>query len=478
MTDKLPTPEERAFLESIGLEPNDLTPLVADAPLLPADTLARIRDRAHAKAGADASMTSVATAVPVKPPARPRRSRGRWLAAAAAALLMVGGTLFVTNPQGALAAIQRLVRLVPGIGLTETDAETLVMASPVSAESGGERLTVTGLISQGKQTEVRFLVEGLPLDKKEPDVQAAFKPTLQLADGTVLQSHSSSASGGSGTAEGVIWFGPLPSGTSSVTLLLPPVHGMTQPFELAIPVVDAGSAGLTEAVAGAWSEERLGVRIGVPHWTVQGDLIVLNLEAELPRGTAVEHFLAEHVLPELSDEQGRVYPLVHERSNLSPNPGESASLTFQGPLAPDADRLRLTVPAIKVVEEAEVELSIPLAQLPEGQPLDLDEEMEIGSQRFVIHTVTRLDEGTFRFALNLGPEEEGALLQGVEIAPRAPFFRSGGYSTTGRMNQQSWQLERLDYSPEKVPDRNLELVFKRPLVRLQGDWVVGLPEIR
>lgn len=477
MTGDRLTPEELEFLKSTGLESNDLAPLVADAPALPADALARIRNRVHVKAASTAPAAAVPDTSPVTAPARPRRSGGRWLVAAAAALLIVGGTLVVANPQGALAAIQRLVRLVPGIGLTETDGETLVITSPVSTASGDERLTVTGLISDGRQTEVRFLVEGLPLEKREPDVQTAFRPELRLADGTVLQSQSSSASGGSGTAEGVIWFEPLPSGTTDVTLLLPPVLGLTQPFELAIPVVNAVSAGLPEASDGAWSEERLGVRVGVPHWTVQGDLIVLNLQAQLPRGTAVEHFLAEGVLPELSDAQGRVYPLLQERSNLSPNPGEHASLTFQGPLAPDAGHLRLSVPVIKVVEEAEADLSLSLSRLPEGQPLQLDKEMQIGSKRFVVNTVTRL-EGTFRFALDLGPEKEGALLQYVHIAPRTAFFRSGSYSTTGRMNEQTWQLERLDYSPENVPDRNLEVVFKQPLVRLQGDWVVELPGLR
>ena len=47
MTDRQFTPDEQAFLAETGLKADDLAPLVADAPPLPADTA-----RAHPQPGA------------------------------------------------------------------------------------------------------------------------------------------------------------------------------------------------------------------------------------------------------------------------------------------------------------------------------------------------------------------------------------------------------------------------------------------
>lgn len=79
--------EEAEFIQGIGLDPNDLAHLVAQAPAAPADLQARIAQRAQAKIAGTAQPTR-------------RAPRWRWLASSAALV----------------AAVLGLVLLVPGLG--------------------------------------------------------------------------------------------------------------------------------------------------------------------------------------------------------------------------------------------------------------------------------------------------------------------------------------------------------------------------
>lgn len=465
------TAEERSFLKDVGLDTTQLEPLVADAPSLPQDVLERIRSGARAKAGA-------ASASVVRPSPRLRRFRP-WLAAAAA--LLIGGGVALSQSDGAMAAIRRLVRLVPGIGLTEADAGTLVLTSPVSVEQDGQQLTITGLVSSRDGTELRYEIEGLSLEHDDANIPGyPFRSVLRLADGTRLAESTMSFGAADGIVSGVIWFAPLPHATDAFTFAITPVGSSVAPFEVTVPVVDAGAAGLPEAVEGGWSEERLGVRIGVPHWTVQGDRILLNLETALPEGSSLqevgESLEDRGLLPVLTDDLGRTYPLIAEESQLYENPGQPVSLVFQGPLLSEVRTLRLTVPALRIADQnAEAaSLNISVDQLAAGDTLQLGRELELGAHRFTVEQVTRLDDLTFRFDLDLGPEQDGVLLQEVGIKPAHPG-RAEGWGRSWVTDAQTGQMTSLEFYPEVVRRGHLDVQFTDPVLRLMGNWEVTIP---
>jgi len=463
------TAEEREFLKSAGLDINQLEPLVADAPALPQDVLERIRTGARERAG------MALEAEPAALPAARRRFRP-WVAAAA--LLVIAGAVALSQSDGAMAAIQRLVRLVPGIGLTEADVGTLVMPSPVTVEQGGQRLTITGLISGSDGTELRYEIEGLPLEKQVSDVPGfPFRAALRLADGTELKELNAATGAGEGTISGIIWFAAPPHVTEAFTLSITPVDSSVAPFEVTIPVVDAAVAGLPEAVEGGWSAERLGIRIGVPYWTVQDDRIVLNLTVNAPQGIRFqevgERIGENRLLPVLTDNLGRTYPLIEESSQLFKNSFEPVSLVFQGPIAPDADALRLQVPAVRVADTSAkaVRLSIPLNQLPLGEPLQLQKEIELGPYRFTVKEVTRLEDLAFRFDVDLGPEQDGTLLQEIKVSPSRP----GSWGSTWIVDRQTLQTTSIEYYPDVLRRGRLDVQLSEPVLRLQGDWEVTIP---
>lgn len=466
------SPEEREFLKATGLDVNQLEPLMADAPGLPQDVLERIRVGARAKAGV------VPEPEPAALPAARRRFRP-WVAAAA--LLVVAGAVALSQSDGAMAAIHRLVRLVPGIGLTEADVGTLVMPSPVSVELDGQQLTITGLISSSDGTQLRYEIEGLSWEKQISDVSGfPFRAALRLADGTELDEFSSVGSAREGSMSGIIWFAAPPRPTEAFTLSITPVDSSVAPFEVTIPVVDAALAGLPEAVEGGWSRERMGIRVGVPFWTVQGDRIVLNLEVRAPEGIRIEEvgevFKDHRLLPVLTDDRGRTYPLIEEESRLRKNSFEPVSLVFQGPVASDAGVLRLHVPVVRIADMGaqSARLVVPLSQLPIGDSLQLQKEIEVGSYRFTVTQVTRLDERAFRFDVDLGPERDGVLLQEVAVRP-AQLGRGEGWSGSWIADPETAQMTNREIELEVIRSGRLDVEFSEPVVRLQGDWEVTIP---
>jgi len=485
-------PDEQAFLAETGLRPDDLAGLVEDAPPLPADTLARIRGRTRVKAGIAApemngdsgpsGAAGIASSMPAAPaasrrePSSPRRRSRRWLAVAAAGLVLVGATAAAASPERAMASIQRLVRLVPGIGLTETGSETWILPEPVSVVQDGVQVTVMGFLSSPEETRLQLSVDWPPWsdqDKNGAGYQIT-SPELRLRDGTVLRSHRGSASGGSRSLLGDYGYGPLPGGTSELVVIVPHLSDVSGAVRIPLTLVNATEALLTEAHPGNWSEERQGLQVGVPHWVADGDRILVNLAARPPEGVAVTEFgdpfaPDRTVQPRLTDDKGRSYPLVVQESRLR---GSRSYAVFQGPLAADAEQLTLMVPSLRLVDQsAEAPFTVPLAELPEGEPVNLNQELQIGSHRFTVSTVTRVDHATFEFALQMGPEEGGVRLQSVGI--RRSISPSGaGFSVKA---DADGLLTTLQVDFRTPPNANLTVIFAEPEYRVLGPWEVKLP---
>jgi hypothetical protein len=277
---------------------------VCDAPPLPADVVERIRQRARRRVGLD-------SAAPVQQASR-RRFWIRPAVAAVVAAVLVGmvGAEAVTGSE----MVRRLLRLVPGAGFAETDGESLVNARPVTIKADGYTATVTGLVSDGKQTRVWLRLDGLSPSGvlppwAESNRQEAY---LDLPDGRRLFLHRSSVRSSGGIATMECFFEPLPPGTKSVTLHLSTARGQSS-LVAEIPLTDAATAHLPEPRSGRWSDERKGVRLVVSHLAFDGEMIRLQMESE---GPAKVRFLdpmfferrAEGI--SLTDDTGQTYPLV------------------------------------------------------------------------------------------------------------------------------------------------------------------------
>jgi hypothetical protein len=157
-----------------------------------------------------------------------------WMAAAALA-----GIVFVViasvGPQKALAAVQKLIGYMPGIGFVENPQQPMrVLAEPVKMEREGVTLTVEKVLASAQDTQVRIRVDGLPQDKSlfERGWGESSQPLLREASpnsGTTGERTLTTNATVSGAGE-FIWaeytFPPLSADAERVSLLLNRLPGL------------------------------------------------------------------------------------------------------------------------------------------------------------------------------------------------------------------------------------------------------------
>ena len=374
--------EEARFLHEIGLVSDDLSALVADAPDMPDDVTARVLAQVRRKA----------------PGRRPSQRFWYSVAAAAAGILLVG-TLVTTGAASAL--VERLYRLVPGMGVVETSDQTLVLAQPVAIEQAGHEMKVLGLLSNQTGTLVRLQWTGAT-DAKVIIVQ---RPWLVLPDGTRLQTPggNSSRSGG-GLLTWHITFPSLPAGTTSVRLELPPIAGITTETATADLPLTADVSGLTPAMStNNPSVERNGVTVSVPSIALGPDTIQVALDLKGAPGVYPKQL--GNVA--LYDDLGNQFRLDRATADFAYRSGMPSSFTFTGPVQPGAKRLKLSIESVITLDSGSAEVQVNVGDLPVGDTMALDQTVALGPTSFRIREATRLEEGKFRLILEPGTTAEG-----------------------------------------------------------------------
>lgn len=466
MTDRAFSSEEQQFMDEVGIRPDQLEWLVADAPPPSAAVQQRLQALTRERLGLPEGRRA------------PGHLAGKraWMAAAAI-FLTLGGLALVRMPavQGAL---QQMFRLVPGIGIVATTEQTLVLAEPVTVAGERGTLTVTAFLATPTGTELRFRLDDLQGSpgpargrfREEPPMRAVL-----VVPGGSLEATSVIAGVGEGHGVGVITFPPLPGSPTTVEFRLEHFHGLTDPFHADLPLVDIAAADLPGAVAGGWSELKNSVTVGVPHAAYTGDQIVLTLTAltdaegariEAIGGLAAAGDLAEALV--VTDDLGNQYPLLEEENSLDGGMGQTRAVFLRGPVQPGASSLTVTLAGVQVREAGEARLRVPYDQLPLGERVALDRELLVGRWPVKVRAVTRAAVDRFLLDLDLGAPQDGALLQTVRIEPNgfAGSASSSGYSLEGDGQAREYQLEFMPAG------RYLDLTFSEPSVYVTGPWQV------
>ena len=162
-------------------------------------------------------------------------------------------TISIVGPQKVYAAIQNLLRYIPGIGFVETDS---VLTAPVTIQREGISLTVQSMAVTEEETVLVFYAQNLPIGElgEYCETQKAanasfeclpFEPTYQLrtGDGTIYpgqptQGHTTDKRDGTDWTGRVV-FPSLPSDMLQVDFLLdvlPNMHPGMAPENWVIPL--------------------------------------------------------------------------------------------------------------------------------------------------------------------------------------------------------------------------------------------------
>lgn len=160
--------------------------------------------------------------LPVAAPRPSLRPGWRWSFRPAVAILAVVFifliAFFVVGPERVLAAIQGLIRYIPGFGLVAENTPLRMLAEPISQTRGGVTLTVRQAILSPDKASILFSVKGIPPEAlpqwtvEERDRICTAKTELRLPDGRRLNGSGGGSAGyaADNTSQSVYFFPPLP----------------------------------------------------------------------------------------------------------------------------------------------------------------------------------------------------------------------------------------------------------------------------
>ena len=534
------TAEEAAFLQELGIPPSRLEAVghlllervAVSAPAAPAGSLERLQERVAARMAMGAESKDGLA----KQGAGSRRSfRGRpvaqgalassrpWLVAAA--VLAAAGLLVWTNPAVVQAALEHIARWLPGAGFVrEEGAKVRALREPVSVPvawlgPGPDRLTVESVVALPELTEVRIRMGGDGASgtrggtnregegERDGSDELMHGWALQLPDGTVLTPKVVSW----GPDDPLyLWFPPLPTGIAEVTLAHEP------DLRLPLVLVDGARAGRAAMDPDAWSSARAGLQLGVPHLVGGRDEVVLHLEVRPAAGSGASRPDGAGAVPDASQGPGEAgdsgqtasWHLVGvedlrlagplgtrlELADVQVPHGWVDAPTFQlvarfrGVLPSWVRSLHLSASRIRVLEPGAGVMRIPLDELAPGSTRRVDRRVRVGRWTVAVKEVARPDGARIVLNLDLGPAQDGRVLERVSVtasvipegvAEVSPGAEAGwipdGVAT--EHDPHTGQLDRVHLTyPVLLPrDGVLVVRFATPQSVVDGPWSVEIP---
>lgn len=446
---------------------------------------ARVWTRALAAARAESAAPRRVVALRSRGLSRPLALR---IASIASVILLVAATTLWLSP-GARANVAQLACLVPGLGIRDCAAASIVAAEPVAVTRGGATFTVLALLSSGGQTTVRVEVTGLPAPPPDaPSPAGQLNVTLRGADG---QTYPRVGKGGLGgiiprvtpnafgvSAEGA--FAALNPDTRAVDIELfgPPTVGN---WQVRVPVVPVQEAALPIAQEGGEGVTLHGVTVRVTNVAADRRGLAVQLLAQtdsadrLVRGDLGGMRYGRRLT--LRDDQGRSWvelpPAQRQVQNLS---GSVTDEALFAPLSADVTSATLTVPFVTVEEVGEAStLRVPLAGRQVGDQFAAPGDFILGGFRVRVTNITLAED-------NKGNRRLWFDIVGGEWADGRKFVAPGGSSLDGvdRGCGASYrgdvsQITRLCVSLPPDYGDEVTVTLRNPIVAISGPWEIAVP---
>ncbi|MBX3046811.1 MAG: hypothetical protein KF698_07430 [Anaerolineales bacterium] len=309
-----------------------------------------------------------------------RRFQRRFIVRASNALvLLIVVLVALLGPSDVLAAIQRLMGYVPGVGFIQPQ---LILSEPLTVSRGNVSVTVENLVVSSSESVLVFRIEdpySVSGSQSSSYRETTRNPYLQMPDGTIYQPLT-----GQGRLEknGRQWrelirFSPLPPDTTSVffvtELALPSGTLETLQLELLLERGDhspmsAGENFVSSATSIvpdevkvrldgiAIEQDRLVLNVIVdwenPNWQV---VEVMNFAEPTPKGNPIAHFAS------VTDANGAIVPISLNTMESSANSNEKqAYFVFLS----DMPVNEIAFPATLSLDAIYVSSFLPLSEQP------------------------------------------------------------------------------------------------------------------
>jgi len=151
----------------------------------------------------------------------PRRTGWAWAVIVVAVLLAAA---LLVGPSDIVAALQRLLGYIPGIGMVDDAGGLRLLAEPVSQVREGITLTVEQAVLDSQHTVVVFRADGIPhsaYPEREDEPFCADQPSLRLPDGALLTPGAGGGRGWGSGFESRREFPAIPAGVDRAVFSLP-----------------------------------------------------------------------------------------------------------------------------------------------------------------------------------------------------------------------------------------------------------------
>lgn len=409
------------------------------------------------------------------------------LAGLAAALVLLVAA-YAVAPGAVLAVAQRVLFFVPGLGIKPVGDNTLVATQPVSVRNGGLTFTVEALLSDGKQTTVKFRLSGLPGGKAGWETQRANgrQPMLRDAQGNTysLQTAFSGVGGspGENAIGGEMHFAPLLAGLDSVDLIVPldyyvpeAVLPGAEQTEIVVHIALASpdQSGLPAATPQSALATANGVTLKVVGSSVEGErtVVLVEAEAEGPARMAMLGRMGGNPADaaSLSDDRGRTYKLVPQGSEVTVGGDPLRKDLYFAPRAEDGT-LTLLVQTVLVSEEGSADVTVSLAGHTTGERWELDQTVNLAGYEVLLRSATLADDAGqpwLYIDVELPAGKDGRALASFH------GHRTGGSATMWSMGEGD-RLERLGV-PVEAGEQQVTIHLDHPVVVVEGPWEVSFP---
>ena len=422
---------------------------------------------------------------------------------ATAAILVLLIIVAIIGPGRVIAEFKEVFRLVPGFGLQPEQKLSFALPEKVTVDLDYMTLVVEGLKADRESTVLKlkiydlseeFLHEYCPvtggrLENDRLYYRDSYEHLPQLVDEdgnryefferAVGRDIDFSNSERSYVWSSEVYFDPLPSRTSQITLLLPDLRQEGKTLKVKIPLVP-----------------REDIQEAIPHWpsTTLRDITVtasvdvgdeetlINL-AVIPeeKSWAVSGAISRRPYAAddhytLTDDRGKMYSYQPAESSISGYSDEAGlnlyHLSFD-PVSPEAEYVKLSIDSIWVTGNEKVSYPMQLSRLEKDNPVPLDEDIQLGRYYFQITDLKPYKNG-IEVEFDLGPAGKETLisLKRFHLEPvEGRIVDVHGRST--RDDDGRLKIRHSYFSDQDVDEAILHAGY--PLVEIEGPWELIIP---
>jgi hypothetical protein len=374
-----------------------------------------------------------------------------WMAASVLGIALLASVAF--HPQ-VLAAIQKAVQFIPGIGMAleeEVPKERYILQEPVTVEIGNGSLTVTGVMADSEMTHITM--NGINIERMQ---------SIQVINdkGDVYNLDSSIATMAGSQFSASFWHRGALDLQQDVQIVIPgnPETVIPLQLELAKSFASYQDMGETASVNDV-------MITAIAHRI--GDRARISLVSKHPKAFRISDYGIHPVRDDkrltITDDAGKSYEIDRSLGLSSP------AREFYFPLSEHAKKYTLTIPEIQAEYHSTAKLTL---EVPAEREAEVNKTIELAGFPIQITKVERIDrkDGSrgLRVYTNVGYDEQ---------APVSLHRFSIDRSHMLKLNEQTMAAEYIEFDIESDV-RKVKLTFDRPEVLIKGPWIFEFPADR